>query len=90
MWGVCQVDILKYTKRYGNTIEMLDLFLDIFIFPSGKWYLLDEDELQHALDEELIDLDTYNFAYEETREIIENMKMGKFPPKIIWDYSLGS
>ncbi len=77
------VDVLKYTRRYGNTIEMLDLFLDIFISPSGKWYILDEDELQKALDEGLIDTDTYNFAYREAREIIENIKLGKFPPEIV-------
>ena len=80
------VDILKYTKRYENTIEMLDLFLDIFIFPSGKWYILDEDELQNALNDGLIDIDTYNFAYREMRNIIKNIKDGKFPPEIIWSY----
>ena len=77
------VDVLKYTRRYGKTIEMLDLFLDIFISPSGKWYLLDEDELKKALDERLIDLDTYNFAYREAKEIIENIEFGRFPPEIV-------
>jgi len=49
------VDVLAYTKRYGGTLEMLDLFLDIIIFPDGKAFLLDEDELEMAFNSGLMD-----------------------------------
>ncbi|NJE42152.1 DUF402 domain-containing protein [Thermococcus sp. GR6] len=82
------IDVLAYTKREGNTIEMLDLFLDIFVFPGGEAFLLDEDELEMALNYGLIDRETFDFAYRIAREILEKLKRGEFPPKIVWEYRL--
>ncbi|NJE55619.1 DUF402 domain-containing protein [Thermococcus sp. 21S9] len=84
------VDVLAYTKREGNTLEMLDLFLDVFIFPDGKAFLLDEDELEMALNYGLIDRETYDFAYSVAREILEKAGRGEFPPEIVWKYGEGS
>lgn len=84
------VDVLAYTKREGNTLEMLDLFLDIFIFPNGKAFLLDEEELEMALNYGLIDKETFDFAYSKAREIMKKFKEGKFPPDVVWEYSLSS
>lgn len=80
------IDVLAYTRREGNTIEMLDLFLDIFVFPNGEAFLLDEDELEMALNYGLIDRETFDFAYSVAREILEKIKRGEFPPEIVWDY----
>ncbi|WP_457742994.1 DUF402 domain-containing protein, partial [Thermococcus sp.] len=80
------VDVLAYTKREGNTIEMLDLFLDIFIFPDGRAFLLDEDELEMALNYGMIDRETFDLAYRIAREILEKIKRKKFPPEIVWEY----
>ncbi len=80
------VDVLAYTKREGNTIEMLDLFLDVFIFPDGRAFLLDEDELEMALNCGLIDKETFDFAYRVAREIMEGIKRKEFPPEIVWKY----
>ncbi|NJE03348.1 DUF402 domain-containing protein [Thermococcus sp. MV11] len=80
------VDVLAYTKREGNTIEMLDLFLDIFVFPDGRAFLLDEDELEMALNYGVIDRDTFDFAYSVAREILERLKRGEFPPEVVWKY----
>ncbi|NJE75911.1 DUF402 domain-containing protein [Thermococcus sp. ES12] len=82
------IDVLAYTKREGNTIEMLDLFLDIFVFPNGEAFLLDEDELEMALNYGVIDKGTLDFAYSVAREILERLKRGEFPPKIVWEYGL--
>ncbi len=86
--GGLYVDVLAYTKRYGDTIEMLDLFLDIFVFPSGgEAFLLDEDELEMALNYRLIDKKTFDFAYSVANEILEKLKRGgEFPPEIVWKY----
>jgi len=83
------VDVLAYTKREGNTIEMLDLFLDVFIFPDGRVFLLDEDELEMALNYGLIDRETFDFAYRVARKIMEKAKDGRFPPEIVWRYQGG-
>jgi hypothetical protein len=77
---------LAYTRREGNTIEMLDLFLDVFVFPSGEAFLLDEDELEMALNYGVIDRETFDFAYRVAREILEKIKRKEFPPDIVWKY----
>ncbi|KUH32182.1 hypothetical protein APY94_10745 [Thermococcus celericrescens] len=80
------IDVLAYTRRDGNTLEMLDLFLDIFVFPSGEAFLLDEDELEMALNYGVIDRETFDFAYRVAREILEKIKRKEFPPDIVWEY----
>jgi predicted RNA-binding protein associated with RNAse of E/G family len=80
------IDVLAYTKRYNNTLEMLDLFLDVFVFPSGETFLLDEDELEMALNYGLIDRKTFDFAYHVARHILEKLKRKEFPPEIVWEY----
>ncbi|GAB6102315.1 DUF402 domain-containing protein [Thermococcus atlanticus] len=80
------IDVLAYTRREGDTLEMLDLFLDIFVFPDGEAFLLDEDELEMALNYGVIDKETFDFAYRVAREILEKLKRGEFPPEIVWEY----
>ncbi|WP_297506051.1 DUF402 domain-containing protein [Thermococcus sp.] len=80
------IDVLAYTKRKGNTLEMLDLFLDIFVFPNGGAFLLDEDELEIALNHGIVNKETFDFAYSVAGEILEKLKRGEFPPAIVWDY----
>jgi len=80
------IDVLAYTRREGNTLEMLDLFLDIFVFPSGEAFLLDEEELEMALNYGLIDRETFDFAYRVARDILEKIKRKEFPPDIVWKY----
>jgi len=80
------IDVLAYTKRERNTLEMLDLFLDVFVFPDGDAFLIDEDELEMALNYGLIDRETFDFAYSVAGEILEKLKRGEFPPAIVWEY----
>ncbi|ASJ09160.1 hypothetical protein A3L11_07925 [Thermococcus siculi] len=80
------IDVLAYTKREGNNLEMLDLFLDIFVFPDGEAFLLDEDELEMALNYGLIDKETFDFAYSVANGILEKLKRKEFPPEIVWEY----
>ena len=80
------IDVLAYSKREGDTLEMLDLFLDVFVFPDGDAFLIDEDELEMALNYGLIDKETFDFAYSVAGEILEKLKRGEFPPAIVWEY----
>lgn len=82
------VDILGYAKRQGNIVEMLDLFLDIFIFPNGDFFLLDEDELEMALNYGIIDKETFDFAFSVANNIIKRLLEGKFPPEVVRKYGI--
>lgn len=82
------VDILGYTKRRGNIVEMLDLFLDILIFPDGDFFLLDEDELEMALNYEIIDRKTFDFAIGVANNIIKRILGGNFPPEVVYKYDI--
>lgn len=47
-----------------------DLYLDVVILPDYQVVILDEDELQEALDSGIIDEDDYNMAYKTSEYII--------------------
>ncbi len=80
------IDVLAYTRREGDTLEMLDLFLDIFVFPNWEAFLLDEDELEMAINYGLIGRETFDFAYSVADELLKKLKHCEFPPQIVWEY----
>lgn len=48
-----------------------DLFLDIVVLNTGEVFLLDEDELEQALKEKIINHEQYEFAYKKAKEVIK-------------------
>lgn len=52
---------------------ILDLYLDVILYPSGKIEMLDEDELKEALEINDITKEEYDFAYKVANEIIEKI-----------------
>ncbi|MEI5906893.1 DUF402 domain-containing protein [Bacillus spongiae] len=64
------IDISLENSLEGNRPYLDDLYLDIVVFPSGKVILLDEDELEAALKNRLIDQSMYDLAWEETKAIL--------------------
>jgi len=69
-----------------------DLYLDLIVQPSGKTITLDADELQEALDKNLITPEDYNHAYMVHDQIL-NSKWSDvafltgFSEKLLEDYS---
>ena len=61
-------------KEVGQTPEgrvfFDDLYLDVIATPNGEPELLDEDELEQALDERLISPTDFDLAYKETQRIL--------------------
>jgi predicted RNA-binding protein associated with RNAse of E/G family len=53
-----------------------DLFLDVVVLPNMEYFLLDEDELQEALEHQVIQVDEYNLAKREAEKIMESIKEG--------------
>lgn len=82
------IDITKENiiKTKGKSF-FYDLFLDIVQLSNKKIYLLDEDELLDALNNKIIDKDTFDLAYKEAESIEEQLKKNSFKPiKICKEY----
>lgn len=54
-----------------------DLYLDVVLVPTGEILLLDEDELEQALEENDITKAQYDFAYLEVNNLIEYISDNK-------------
>lgn len=52
-----------------------DLFLDLVLLPDGRIIMLDEDELQEALDSGQIIKDDYNFAHKTYNQLSQSKWM---------------
>lgn len=67
----------------GNKINDLgipyydDLYLDVVLLPTGEILLLDEDELEKALEENDITKEQYELAYFEAKKLIHNIQENK-------------
>ncbi|GIN37318.1 hypothetical protein J19TS1_02670 [Heyndrickxia oleronia] len=55
-----------------------DLYLDLIVLPSGEMIQQDADELEGALASGIIDKYVYNLAWNEAKEIVEQIKEGNF------------
>jgi len=72
------MDICQNIEKNGETPSWVDMFLDIVVLPSGEIFLLDEDELEAALDERVISKDQYDTAKQEAVKLMELIKEEKF------------
>lgn len=55
-----------------------DLYLDIVIMPSGKVMLLDEDELDEALEKGQVSRSKYDIARYEAERLMSKIEAGQF------------
>jgi len=51
-----------------------DLFLDVVMMPDGRIIVLDEDELEQALEEHIIDRTTYDIAKGDAAALIADLE----------------
>lgn len=74
------IDIIK---QHGVTEEGVswydDLYLDLVVLPTGEVFLLDEDELEEALQAGVITQQDYDLAWQETRRLQAEIQAGTFP-----------
>ena len=67
-------DIAKDTKLTEKGVPYIDdLYLDVIMSKEGKIKMLDEDELQEALDTKDITKEDYDFAYEVANKLIKKI-----------------
>ena len=57
------IDISKKVVYDADIPYQDDLYLDLIVIPSGEKCVLDIDEINEALDKNIISIDDYNFAY---------------------------
>lgn len=76
-------DMIKENGRESNKIYVLDTYLDLVITPNNEKYVLDEEELEEALENNQIDKVDYDIAYDtlhrlqkeyETQDAINKLK----------------
>ena len=64
----------------GGGIELTDLFLDLWVSKDLRYMVLDEDELENALQKRWISKRLYDKAKEQLRKLVDVVGRGRFPP----------
>ncbi|WP_313891637.1 DUF402 domain-containing protein [Psychrobacillus sp.] len=72
------IDICYEIGIEHNVPWLDDLFLDIVVLANGEIILLDEDELEEALENGSIDKAMYNLAWDEANRITDLIKEKTF------------
>ena len=72
-------DICTPLKRISDGYELTDFFLDLWIFPDGRFLVLDEKEFDRAVKHGWMSPDQTLRAKKELRELVDKIELKKFP-----------
>jgi predicted RNA-binding protein associated with RNAse of E/G family len=64
-------------------LEITDLFLDLWVAPDLRYKVLDEEELDHALQKGWVTQQTYEKAQTELGKLLTLVRKGDFPPSLV-------
>ena len=90
-WLGYYCDIIKPVKRLmrgSRTTVLTDLFLDVWITSTGEVYLLDKDELQDAIQQDLIPESLAARAQKQAQLLVRNIRRKNFPPNYVRESKL--
>jgi GrpB-like predicted nucleotidyltransferase (UPF0157 family)/protein associated with RNAse G/E len=77
-------DITTPPKRLEDgSIEVTDLFLDLWVSPDLKYKVLDQDELEEAMEKGWISRRLYERAGKELKKLVASVERKDFPPPIV-------
>jgi GrpB-like predicted nucleotidyltransferase (UPF0157 family)/predicted RNA-binding protein associated with RNAse of E/G family len=77
-------DITTPPKRCDDgTVEVTDLFLDLWVSPNLKRRVLDEEELEEALEKGWISRQLYQRAKKELKKLVALVEQKEFPPRSV-------
>jgi len=76
-------DIVAPIRRVPNGYEMMDLFLDLWVFPNGKYLILDQDEFDKAVKKGWLTGHQIEKAKVELQNLISMVESKQFPPPTI-------
>jgi predicted RNA-binding protein associated with RNAse of E/G family len=63
-----------------GTVELTDLFLDLWVSPNLRYKVLDEEEFESALRRGWITKQLYTRAKKELGKLVDAVERGRFPP----------
>lgn len=73
------IDICSVTGVDTDDVPWFeDLYLDVVVLPSGEFELIDADELQQALNENVIDENEFDLAWKEANRVQDLLRNGRF------------
>jgi GrpB-like predicted nucleotidyltransferase (UPF0157 family)/predicted RNA-binding protein associated with RNAse of E/G family len=64
-----------------GSVEITDLFLDLWVSPDLRYRVLDQDELEEALKEGWVSRQLYAIAKRELKKLVALVEMKDFPPR---------
>lgn len=76
-------DILTPIQKTWTLVTATDLFLDLFVFPDGRWKVVDEDEFERAVEQGMMDEGIANNARTALREVSAKAEAGEWPPDVV-------
>jgi len=66
-----------------GTVEITDLFLDLWVSPDLRYKVLDEEELEDALEKGWIAKKLYEKSRIALKKLVTSVKQGDFPPPLV-------
>ncbi|MGD0495043.1 MAG: DUF402 domain-containing protein [Candidatus Bathyarchaeia archaeon] len=66
-----------------GVVEITDLFLDLWVSPDLRYKVLDEEELENALEKGWIEKQLYEKSRIELQKLVTSVKRGDFPPPLV-------
>ena len=84
LYWYCDMIEVNYHEE-TDTFLMIDLLLDIKVFPDGHVEVLDEDELAEALEKKLITEKQYNTSKKSVALLLDAINQNAFPPPVCLD-----
>lgn len=76
----CDIIEYEYKEDDGGTYTLIDLLVDLIVYPNGNYEILDVDELDEALEKNLITIEQKESALNKLNALVEVVKNGEFPP----------
>ena len=91
-WTGYYADVLEPVRWRGSdpmTLEpIVDLFLDLWIAPDGRFEVLDEDEFEEAVASGFLTEQQTGHARSVLQGLIEATERGDFPPAVVKEFRL--
>jgi predicted RNA-binding protein associated with RNAse of E/G family len=72
----------------GGVWHTTDLFLDVWVTPGGDLSVLDDDQLQEAVEREWVSPGQAARARVEVASIASQAKKGRWPPEVVQEWTL--
>lgn len=86
-WMGYYADILepvRWKDADAATLEpIVDLFLDLWIAPDGRFLILDEDEFENAIGKGILTVPQVDHARSVLRDLIRKTERRDFPPSVV-------